>query len=68
MKKKKNYEQPEMTVTHVELENPICAGSPDMNATSPNGATITSQQINPDFSNDNSYGKSEIGGTDSWDQ
>ncbi len=61
MKMKKTYERPATAVTHVELESPICVGSPDMTAESPNGATISPQEVNTAFKDDNSFG------SDSWD-
>lgn len=64
---KKIYEQPETVVTRVELESPICAGSPDITAESPNGVTIKSQDISTGFGTDNSYGESVSGAPDSWD-
>ena len=60
---KKIYEQPETVVTRVELESPICAGSPDITAESPNGVGIQEQDVNTEFTGSNNFGSD----SDHWD-
>lgn len=53
MKKKMAYEKPEMTQLQVSLESPICAGSVDITAQAPDGASnITAQEVNDNFNGD----------------
>ncbi len=63
MKMKKTYERPATAVTHVELESPICVGSPNINAESPNGVGIQEQDVNTEFTGSNNFGSPD----DHWD-
>lgn len=48
------YEQPETAVIRVELESPICSGSVDMTAQTPNVET-QAQEVNSTFENENNF-------------
>lgn len=50
--KKQPYEALDITVTRVELENSICAGSVDVSPSGENNAKIEAQNINQDFGYD----------------
>ncbi len=63
MKMKKTYERPATAVTHVELESPICTGSPNITAESPNGVGIQEQDVNTEFTGSNNFGSPD----DHWD-
>lgn len=48
--KKKEYESPDMVVSHVEVESPICGASADIaNPESKDYGMIESQQVNTGF-------------------
>lgn len=56
MERKKNYEQPQSTVTRVELESPICSGSAVIQNPEGQNGQIENQEVNTafDFEADNS--------------
>lgn len=59
MEKKKNiYEQPDSTVTRVELESPICSGSINAEAQSPEAIDTQAQEVNTAFGEQNNFGSS----------
>lgn len=57
VKKNVTYESPDLEVTRIELESPVCSGSVDITAQAPTGQgiSITAQDVNTDFNSNNDF-------------